>query len=386
MSNVSRQKKEPDITELKEDFITQLNKLNSFNALQEFLNSLPSAAAILDSYRRVIFVNPYLLNSLHLNSFESVFGKKTGEILSCLHALENENQCGVSESCKVCGALQALKKTQATNTAAFSEMRLTAIQRGIITARDLKITVSPIVLNSHVYMIMFLNDISHEKRRKALERIFFHDILNKVTSLKGLLDIIKPDFKKTKFSELYSTAKLIIDDMTSEIVAQHQLVAAENGELEVNLSIIELSELIHRVVSQAELYIGLSGIKIEVEMEDERIKIISDSMLLNRIITNMVKNAIEASNNNDTVTIKTSSSENTITIAVHNKSYIPEEVQLQIFHRSFSTKGEDRGLGTYSIKLLTEHYLKGKVYFQSSEKTGTTFYIKIPVQYKKSVS
>jgi sensor histidine kinase regulating citrate/malate metabolism len=64
---------------------------------------------------------------------------------------------------------------------------------------------------------------------------------------------------------------------------------------------------------------------------------------------------------------------------VYNKTYIPEEIQMQIFQRSFSSKGADRGLGTYSIKLLTERYLEGKVYFTSSEKEGTKFFIELPV-------
>lgn len=38
---------------------------------------------------------------------------------------------------------------------------------------------------------------------------------------------------------------------------------------------------------------------------------------------------------------------------------LPLLVQLQIFNRSFSTKGKGRGTGTYSMKLLTKRYLKG---------------------------
>jgi sensor histidine kinase regulating citrate/malate metabolism len=51
---------------------------------------------------------------------------------------------------------------------------------------------------------------------------------------------------------------------------------------------------------------------------------------------------------------------------------------LQLFQRSFSTKGEGRGLGTYSIKLLTERILNGKVSFTSSMDDGTTFRVLIP--------
>jgi sensor histidine kinase regulating citrate/malate metabolism len=69
---------------------------------------------------------------------------------------------------------------------------------------------------------------------------------------------------------------------------------------------------------------------------------------------------------------------NNVFFAIHNRAYIPEDVQGRIFRKFFSTKGQDRGIGTYSIKLFTEKYLKGKVWFQSNKEDGTTFYIEIP--------
>ncbi|MBK7188571.1 MAG: hypothetical protein IPH86_07860 [bacterium] len=57
---------------------------------------------------------------------------------------------------------------------------------------------------------------------------------------------------------------------------------------------------------------------------------------------------------------------------------MPRTVQLQVFQRSFSTKGRDRGIGTYSIKLLTEKYLGGKASFVSDEGQGTTFSVTLP--------
>ena len=63
--------------------------------------------------------------------------------------------------------------------------------------------------------------------------------------------------------------------------------------------------------------------------------------------------------------------------SVNNPGVIPDDVGLQIFQRSFSTKGHGRGLGTYSMKLFGENYLNGKVYFQSDDKKGTTFTIEL---------
>jgi sensor histidine kinase regulating citrate/malate metabolism len=51
-----------------------------------------------------------------------------------------------------------------------------------------------------------------------------------------------------------------------------------------------------------------------------------------------------------------------------------------MFQRSFSTKGSDRGLGTYSMKLLGERYLHGEVEFTTSQEEGTTFRLILPLE------
>ena len=57
---------------------------------------------------------------------------------------------------------------------------------------------------------------------------------------------------------------------------------------------------------------------------------------------------------------------------------MPPKVQLQVFQRSFSTKGLGRGLGTYSMRLLTQRYLGGTVSFSSKEGEGTEFRARYP--------
>jgi len=71
--------------------------------------------------------------------------------------------------------------------------------------------------------------------------------------------------------------------------------------------------------------------------------------------------------------------EASVVFSVQNPGVMPHTTQLQIFQRSFSTRGPGRGTGTYSIKLFGEHYLKGKVWFSSSEEEGTTFFLSLPI-------
>jgi sensor histidine kinase regulating citrate/malate metabolism len=62
---------------------------------------------------------------------------------------------------------------------------------------------------------------------------------------------------------------------------------------------------------------------------------------------------------------------------VNNPTFMPRDVQLQVFKRSFSTKGAGRGIGTYSMRLLASRYLGGTVDFTTSEADGTTFRVRL---------
>jgi sensor histidine kinase regulating citrate/malate metabolism len=106
--------------------------------------------------------------------------------------------------------------------------------------------------------------------------------------------------------------------------------------------------------------------------------ITTDKRLLRRVLGNMLKNALEASSPGQVVSLEFTSQGETL-VTVHNESAMPEEVKLQVFQRSFSTKGgKGRGIGTYSMKLLAERYLHATVGFNSSSAEGTAFWIRLP--------
>ncbi|MBN1118864.1 MAG: ATP-binding protein [Bacteroidales bacterium] len=99
-----------------------------------------------------------------------------------------------------------------------------------------------------------------------------------------------------------------------------------------------------------------------------------------------MKNALEASLEGDVVNIQTNIKDENLIIEVNNKQEMSVEAKHKIFHRSFSSKGLNRRMGTYSIKLLGEKFLKGKVAFISNAINGTTFYLSIPLELKQSIN
>ena len=109
------------------------------------------------------------------------------------------------------------------------------------------------------------------------------------------------------------------------------------------------------------------------------VRMVTDRSLLRRILENMLSNALEATMAPQAVTLTAHrSAEDRIRIAVGNPGHMPAAVQAQVFQRAFSTKGADRGLGTYAMKLIGEHYLGGSVAFTSGPESGTRFWIDLP--------
>ena len=103
----------------------------------------------------------------------------------------------------------------------------------------------------------------------------------------------------------------------------------------------------------------------------ENIEIECDKLIIRRILVNLIKNALEASKEGQKIMLGCKLENEQIVFKVYNENVIPKDVHLQLYHRSFSTKGLGRGLGPYSVKLLTEKYLKGNVSFTSNNEEAT---------------
>jgi sensor histidine kinase regulating citrate/malate metabolism len=104
-------------------------------------------------------------------------------------------------------------------------------------------------------------------------------------------------------------------------------------------------------------------------------------------VGNLTKNALEESGVNDEIILTAGPVPGGLYFNIFNEKVILPNVQLQLFQRSFSTKQKKgRGLGLYSVKLIVEHYLNGKVSFVSNEKERTNFTIHLPSDPSRSFS
>ncbi|RYD03548.1 hypothetical protein N752_19265 [Desulforamulus aquiferis] len=341
------------------------------------LDSLPNVIMVLNCHRQIVYCNQALVDLLELPSSLDILGARPGEAFSCVNACNNEAGCGTSETCQNCGAVLAILAGQKGNKNS-KECRITVKQGEEYRALDLKFTVTPLSLDGQEYVIVFVTDISAEKRRASLERVFFHDILNTAGSLRGFIELLgntrDPQTAKELFCDLEEVSKSLIE----EILEQRDLIGAECNELMVHKRLIQVRELLGEVQKHFSSHSVTRDIILNIEVPEEDITLHSDPVLLRRVLVNMVKNAAEASKSGEMVRIGVNKDEAQVSFWVNNSAIIPRDVQLQIFQRSFSTKGLGRGLGTYSMKILTERYLKGTISLHVSEERGTTFTASYP--------
>jgi signal transduction histidine kinase len=342
--------------------------------LEQLFNAVPDIVLIVNPQRQIVFANHNLLEALSLDKLETILGLRPGEALGCVHAFETVGGCGTSEFCKTCGAVQALLSSL-RGQQMIQECRITLIGG---EALDLQVWATPLHLNGEIFSIFVVKDISHEKRRRTLERIFFHDLLNVAGGIHGFTDMVK-DATPAEIGIIINALSRLSDRLVDEINAQRELSAAENNELAVHPAALDSLTLLQEVESLYRYHEVVNGRRLELDPQSATVAFTSDPTLLRRVIGNMIKNALEGADLGEIVTLGCNQRGEAIEFWVHNPGYIPHRVQLQVFQRSFSTKGLGRGLGTYSMKLLSERYLKGKVSFTSSPEMGTIFRASFPL-------
>lgn len=356
------------------------NLFSGFSQVNELINALPFIAAVLNEQRQVVYGNKPLLEAMGFTRFEDVLGLRPGELINCVHAHKMPGGCGTSESCRVCGAVLAIQECLETNKKVVKECRITASQSDEKTiSYDFLVTASPFQYEQHHFVVLSFDDISNEKRRQVLERLFFHDIINTAGGLRGFIEFLEITEDPAERQEYTKIASRLSETLIEEILSQRELLAAERGELRAKLEEVSLAELIVEVIQQIKHHSVSENKFIKAKDINPEITLQTDPVLLKRVLLNLLKNAVEASLKGMEITIGVNVEKvDQIEIWVKNETLIPKDIQLQIFQRSFSTKNASRGTGTYSIKMFTEQYLKGKVSFVSNEKDRTVFSVFLP--------
>jgi signal transduction histidine kinase len=324
-----------------------------------------------------VFGNKKMIEELGYSKPEDIIGLRPGEILRC--TILEEYNCGGHEFCKYCNTPQLIRKSKETKKCEKADVRLLVRNRdGQKQAQDLEISASMFLFGDEKFFLLTIEDVSAAKRKEQLERVFFHDILNKAGGVDGLLEIADMMDDEERMETLDLTRRGM-KELLDDIKFQQEFIRAEKGVLAVNKKELQSAEILENIKADFIHHSIAKNNNIKILPDSIDVRFMADPVVLNRVLTNLVKNALEATPNSDMVTLGSYIEDGNIAIKVNNTAIISPEIQSQIFSPSFSTKGTGRGLGTYSVKIFTERYLGGAVNLISTEKQGTTFTISFPL-------
>ena len=343
--------------------------------LQAVLESSSGYVMVLNESRQILACNMELQDALPATEPPGHIGELPGEALGCVHTGEGPGGCGSSAACAGCGAFLAILESQSSRSAVSMECSLVLRRDGHLIASDFLVKASCLTLGCHELTVVMFQDITARKRQKLLESIFLHDLANTLQSLIGWGELVADGA-----SDPRRAARRIVElchRLRHEVSQQRVLHEAEQGSLEVCMEVLPLQEIVEEL---RDLFLGRpikDGPRLAIAGAGAGVMIRTDKDLLLRVLQNMVANALEATPAEGTVSVDSEAAGQRIRIRVTNPGVVPEGIASRIFHRSVTTKGPGRGLGTYGMKLIGEDYLGGTLTFHSGAEEGTCFTLEL---------
>lgn len=224
--------------------------------------------------------------------------------------------------------------------------------------------------------------VSELDRYKLVFQKVAHDIRNPIANIIGLNGMLEENLQKTENIELLEmtqTASLHALDILSELLFIERRESEQMG-----VELTDLNDFIRECLEDLTGILSHKRIELVCELPKEEFLYPIDRLQLKRTIHNIASNAVKFSNPGSKIHVASLISGKHFTLKISDRGIgIPLNKQPHVFdkftHASRSGTGGEKstGLGLYFAKTCIER-LKGKIWFESTEGEGTTFFIEFP--------
>ncbi len=196
-----------------------------------------------------------------------------------------------------------------------------------------------------------------------------------------------------KSEEVYNSYISIINEENKRLgtMAEHILRSAstESGRLKLNISKVDIHEVIQNVVNHKQINAESAGGKIETDLAAANHIVEGDRIHLTNVINNLLDNALKYTLRAPEIKVSTKDLKNGILIAVKDNGIgISKSNQKKIFEKLYRVHTGNRhdfkgfGLGLSYAKAVTEMH-NGKITLESEPEKGSVFYVYLPTKNKR---
>jgi K+-sensing histidine kinase KdpD len=352
------------------ELVAEIEIVSKNPLMSGLLHSISGLLAVIDEHRQIIALNDSFLKELGIDDPTKALGLRVGEVLQCVYAHDEPAGCGTTKKCSTCGAAIAIVSSLGQDKPVERTCALLAHRGEKVVDIALLVRSHPIKVDKKRFLLLFLQDITRQQQRAALERTFFHDVNNMLTMLVGASGMLVKEDPSERAKIIHQASLRLL----KEVAIQRCLSQSEPCDYQPMWREITTEAILEELQSFFANHPSAHNKHIDLSVSYPAVSIKTDISLLLRVLCNMIINALEATVKNGVVKIWLERNVKILSFCVWNSQEIPQEIANRIFQRNFSTKEQaGRGIGTYSMKLFGEKILGGQVSFTTSKIEGTVF-------------
>ncbi len=237
-------------------------------------------------------------------------------------------------------------------------------------------------------VVIIFEDITEsvklERERKNILSMFAHDMKNPIIIAQGfLLRLLsfkagpltekQKEYLELERDELQKLQVLISDFL--------EFSRFEAKECKPSLAPLDIVGMFQKIIESIKIEAEKKNIQIFLRYDDNMPKTISaDIAMINRVISNLLENAVKYTNQWGTVLVRLLNRDKDILVQVSDTGIgIPEEHLTYIFDAFYRVSRETggSGLGLVIAKTIVEAH-GGKIWVESTPGVGSTFYFTLP--------
>jgi two-component system, NtrC family, nitrogen regulation sensor histidine kinase NtrY len=227
---------------------------------------------------------------------------------------------------------------------------------------------------------MKLAKTERESAWREMAKQVAHEIKNPLTPMKLSIQHLQRTIESNP-EDLQERIKKLSAMLVEQIDTLSHIANEFSSFAKMPIAQIEKLDLSSIVKSVSGLFNQSENITVMAEELGEDIYVYADRSQMSRVLTNLIKNAIQAipGERKGLVRLNVRRESGQAIIEVQdNGTGIASDVMDKIFVPNFSTKTEGMGLGLAMVKNIIESF-DGNIRFETKQGEGTVFYITMPL-------
>src|SRR5512138_2836280 len=257
--------------------------------VEALLQTAGALMAVLNQERQVLAVNHALLRMLGVQDPGDLIGLRPGEVVGCNHAADPPSGCGTTAYCSSCGAALSIVGALAMESDLERKCVLTLTREGVAVDLCLRVRARVLALGERRFVLLFMQDVTTQERMSEVQRTFLHDLRNLLFGLQGNTELLATASQTERADLLHSVAQ-IVERLAGEVSLQQSLAGDGRQASTGARRPLRGAEVLAEVADLVKNHVVAKDRHLEVTLPDERLVVVSDAILLGRVLLNMLVN------------------------------------------------------------------------------------------------